>query len=73
MSTRCPHCHEDLEAEDLELKPVLPGGCYCDAEDWGDPNNIPTPCEAFRDDPNEPGLCSKCEHPAACHSHIEAE
>ena len=57
--THCPHCRERL------TPPRKPAGCVCDAGEWRDPDNIPTPCAAYDGD----GVrnCDICEHDKECH------
>lgn len=68
MTTHCPHCHKEVEPQDLEVRFKIPKGCICEPHDWGDPDNIPAICGEFipfSDD--EPELCMNCEHEKPCH------
>ena len=43
--THCPHCGERIEPEVKR-----PDGCICDANEWGDPYNLPPVCDKFEGD-----------------------
>ena len=68
MTHICPHCGEDCEPEDLEVKPTAPDQCHCDPRDWCDPDHIPAICNLFLPmSEDEPDLCKTCEHLRECH------
>jgi hypothetical protein len=65
QSQVCVHWGLD-EAEHCRFTPrVVPIGCKCDPNDWGNPNDIPIVCALFSVDENE--LCSTCQHLSECH------
>jgi hypothetical protein len=60
--THCPHCGERIEPEVKR-----PDGCICDANEWGDPYNLPPVCDKFEGD-NVGQNCTRCEHDYECHA-----
>ena len=73
MTTYCPHCNREVDADDLVESPInMPEGCVCNPKEWCDPTNIPPICPQFSpmDAPDE-RLCRGCEHEEPCHAKAE--
>ena len=62
---KCKHCGL-TEADHCTFEAyVIPDGCKCDPEDWGE--IIPPICSSFTADPDQPDRCQSCEHEKTCH------
>jgi hypothetical protein len=69
MTTHCPHCGEQVDADDLIEERPMPEGCQCEPSDWRPEASINPICDVYQpEDDNEPdGNCLHCEHPKNCH------
>jgi len=65
---RCICCGLPEEDHHIFMPPRIPQGCQCDPRDWGDPANIPPPCNQFEPWAGDASACVRCEHDEACHA-----